>query len=150
MCKAPEGGICYSLGSAGRAHLPISAAAIATLYNAGQYDSKLAESCLAYVSKQFDLHKDSFQQRLRARLLHSSVRRPGFYQAGDKYWDKYFPTARDQLIKLQPATVPGPATASARLTAPASLWSFCSFRTNIFRFISVKKRSCRVPQQAPA
>ena len=60
MCKAPEGGICYSLGSGPPAHLPISAAAIATLYNAGQYDSKLADSCLEYVSKQFDLQKNTF------------------------------------------------------------------------------------------
>src|SRR5205823_4833195 len=34
-CRTPEGGICYSLGSGGEARLAISAAAIATLYNAG-------------------------------------------------------------------------------------------------------------------
>src|SRR6185295_12733315 len=36
-CSTPEGGICYSLGSGGGARLPISAAAVATLYNAGEY-----------------------------------------------------------------------------------------------------------------
>jgi hypothetical protein len=26
-----------------------------------------------------------------------------FYMAGDKYWDKYFPTTRDELLKMQNA-----------------------------------------------
>ena len=38
-CSTPEGGIRYSLGSGGGPRLAISAAAVATLYNAGQYDS---------------------------------------------------------------------------------------------------------------
>jgi hypothetical protein len=102
MCQAPEGGICYSLSSVGSgAHLPISAAAIATLYNAGQYDSKLADSCLAYVSKQFDLRKDSFQKDYGHAYYTHLYAAQAFYQAGDKYWDNYFPGARDQLIKLQ-------------------------------------------------
>lgn len=102
MCKAPEGGICYSLGSGPPAHLPISAAAIATLYNAGEYDSKLADSCLEWVSQQFDLQKNSFNKGGHDFYTHMYAAQ-GFYQAGDKYWDKYFPTARDQLIKLQQA-----------------------------------------------
>ena len=24
-----------------------------------------------------------------------------FYQAGDKYWDEYFPPTRDELVKIQ-------------------------------------------------
>ncbi len=102
MCKAPEGGICYSLGSGGGAHLPISAAAIATLYNAGQYDSKLADSCLAYVSQQFDIQKDNFSKGGHDYYTHLYAAQ-AFYQAGDKYWDKYFPAARDQLLKVQSA-----------------------------------------------
>jgi len=104
MCKSPDGGICYSLSQTGsEAHLPISAAAIATLYNAGQYDSKLADSCLTYVKKQFDMKKDSFDKggnygHTYYTHLYASQ---AFYQAGDQYWDDYFPGARDQLIKLQ-------------------------------------------------
>ena len=104
MCKSPDGGICYSLGQAGtEAHLPISAAAIATLYNAGQYDSKLAESCLDYVKKQFDLRKNSFEKGGNyghAYYTHLYAAQ-AFYQAGDKYWDDYFPGVRDQLITMQ-------------------------------------------------
>jgi prenyltransferase beta subunit len=102
-CRTPEGGICYSLGSVGAdgAHLPISAAAIATLYNAGEYDSKLADSCLNYVSKQFDIHKDNFEKGSGHAYYTHLYASQAFYQAGDKYWDKYFPGARDQLIKMQ-------------------------------------------------
>jgi hypothetical protein len=104
-CKAPEGGICYSLGSVSfdGAHLPISAAAIATLYNAGEYDSKLADSCLAYVSKQFEINKDSFERGTGHAYYTNLYAAQAFYQAGDKYWDSYFPRARDQLIRLQSA-----------------------------------------------
>ncbi len=102
QCKGPEGGICYSLSSLGGSHLPISAAAIATLYNAGQYDSRLADSCLEYVSKQFDIQKGSFGKGGHDFYTHLYAAQ-AFYQAGDKYWDKYFPTARDQLLKLQTA-----------------------------------------------
>ena len=97
MCKSPDGGICYSLSSAGtEAHLPISAAAIATLYNAGQYDSKLADSCLEYVKKQFDMAKTSFHKGGNyghAFYTHLYAAQ-AFYQAGDKYWDDYFPAPR--------------------------------------------------------
>ena len=101
MCKTPEGGIRYSLSSGDGAHLPISAAAIATLYNAGQYDSKLADSCLAYVSKQFAIYKNSFEKGGGHSFYTNLYAAQAFYQAGDKYWDNYFPSARDQLIKMQ-------------------------------------------------
>lgn len=102
-CRTPEGGICYSLGSVGAdgAHLPISAAAIATLYNAGEYDSKLADACLNYVAKQFEIHKDSWEKGSGHAFYTHLYAAQAFYQAGDKYWDKYFPGARDQLIKMQ-------------------------------------------------
>src|SRR5207248_7122041 len=41
-CRTPEGGIEYSLLSRSGPRLPISAAAVATLYNAGQFDSPIA------------------------------------------------------------------------------------------------------------
>src|ERR1700685_468944 len=52
MCRQPDGGICYSIGSQGESRPPISAAAICCLYSAGEYDSPLAKACLNYVEKQ--------------------------------------------------------------------------------------------------
>ncbi|MBI3463041.1 MAG: terpene cyclase/mutase family protein, partial [Planctomycetes bacterium] len=99
-CSTPEGGICYSLSAGGSARLAISAAAVATLYNAGEYDAPVAERCLGYVWERFRAQggwskgggHDFYTQ------LYASQ---AFYMAGDKYWDEYFPATRDQLIGVQ-------------------------------------------------
>jgi hypothetical protein len=100
-CRAPGGGIVYSFGSGGEARLPISAAAIATLYNAGDYDSKLADECLHYVWDNFKQGgndwNDSWGHGFYAHLYASQA----FYQAGDEYWDNYFPRIRDSLLTRQ-------------------------------------------------
>lgn len=99
-CSTPEGGICYSLGSGGGARLPISAAAVATLYNAGQYDAPVAERCLDYVWSQFSADNDWSKREGHDYYSHLYASQ-AFYMAGDKYWDKYFPEARDQLLSQQ-------------------------------------------------
>ena len=80
----------------------MSAAAVATLYNAGEYESPIAKRCLAYVVEQlgkgqpFNANEGSghsFYMNLYAAQA--------FYQAGDKYWDSYFPRARDALLREQ-------------------------------------------------
>jgi hypothetical protein len=100
-CKTPEGGIEYSLGSGTGPRLPISAAAIATLYNAGEYDSKLAESCLQYVWKQFNGQNGGWGVQTGHDFYTQLYASQAFYQAGDKYWDAYFPGTRDGLLKMQ-------------------------------------------------
>ena len=100
-CQTPEGGIQYSLGSGGGPRIAISAAAIATLYNAGDYDSKLADLCLAYVKKQFDQQKGNWSKGGGHDFYTHLYASQAFYQAGDKYWDDYFPSARDQLLRMQ-------------------------------------------------
>ncbi len=98
-CSTPEGGIMYSLGSGGGARLSISAAAVATLYNAGEYDAPVAKRCLDYVWDRFQggdrWNKDGhgFYCQLYAAQA--------FYLSGDEYWDKYFPDVRDLLITRQ-------------------------------------------------
>ncbi len=98
-CSTPEGGICYSLRNQGGARLAISAAAVATLYNAGQYDAPVANRCLEYVWHHFEDTKNwrhgghDFYCQLYASQA--------FYLAGDKYWDVYFPAVREQLISMQ-------------------------------------------------
>jgi hypothetical protein len=100
-CRAPGGGIRYSYMSGGEARLPISAAAIACLYSAGEYDSPLADECLRYVYDQFRAHKDSFGKGSGHDFYLHLYAAQAFYQAGDEYWDAYFPGARDHLLKLQ-------------------------------------------------
>jgi prenyltransferase beta subunit len=102
-CKTPQGGIRYSFGSGGEARLAISAAAIATLYNAGEYDSPLANACMAYVEKEFAKNPGSFSKGGGHDYYTHLYASQAFYQAGDKHWDPYFPGARDQILAQQQA-----------------------------------------------
>ena len=100
-CRTQEGGICYSLSSRGQAMLPISAAAVATLYNAGQFEGPIATDCLKYVWEQFRAHEDQFNKGSGHAFYAHLYASQGFYMAGDTYWDAYFPKARDQLLGMQ-------------------------------------------------
>jgi len=99
-CKQPGGGIEYSLGSGTGPRLAISAAAIATLYNAGEYDSKLADDCLHFVWKAFKDNKEDWNAFGHGFYSHLYAAQ-AFYQAGDEYWDDYFPGARDKIVAMQ-------------------------------------------------
>lgn len=102
LCKTPDGGICYSYGSGSDTRLPITAAAICCLYSAGEYESPLADSCMKYVMQQFKSSQNEFNSGHYFYLhLYASL---AFYQAGDTYWDAYFPKARDNLLKQQQST----------------------------------------------
>jgi hypothetical protein len=99
-CRTPEGGIQYSLGSPSGPRLPISAAAVATLYNAGQFEGAIATDCLKYVWDKFQAAEGWDKGDGHAFYSHLYASQ-GFYMAGDQYWDKYFPAARDQLLGQQ-------------------------------------------------
>jgi hypothetical protein len=99
-CQTPEGGICYSLSSGGSARLAISAAAVATLYNAGEYDAPVAEKCLEFVWERMRPVKGWALNTGHDWYTHLYASQ-AFYLAGDKYWDEYFPLKRDELINQQ-------------------------------------------------
>lgn len=101
MCKTPEGGIRYAYQVFTDTRLPITAAAVCCLYSAGEYESTLAESCLKYVQQQFKAGGNEFNSGHDSYLhLYASQ---AFYQAGDEYWDNYFPHTRDKMISRQSA-----------------------------------------------
>ena len=99
-CSTPEGGISYSLGSGGGPRLAISAAAVATLYNAGDYDSPVAKRCLDYVWQHFVATEQWSKGGGHDFYTHLYASQ-AFYMAGDEYWDKYFPAVREQLLNSQ-------------------------------------------------
>lgn len=103
ICKTPEGGIRYSVDSGNDTRLPISAAAITCLYSAGEYESPLAKDCLKYVWKQFERQKPDFGSEWGHGFYLHMYASQSFYQAGDTYWNTYFPPVRDHLVKLQVA-----------------------------------------------
>ncbi|MEX0725961.1 MAG: prenyltransferase/squalene oxidase repeat-containing protein [Planctomycetaceae bacterium] len=102
LCKTPQGGIRYSYHSGNDTRLPISAAAIACLYSAGEYDSPLAENCLDYVFKQYKGNQAQFRggHDFYTNLYASQA----FYQAGDEYWDNYYVKTRDSFLQRQDKT----------------------------------------------
>ena len=100
MCRTPDGGIRYSLASGNQTRTPISAAAIACLYSAGEYESPLAESCLKHVFGQFENGRD-FSFGAGHDFYTNQYAAQAFYQAGDKYWNAYFPKIRDHLTQSQ-------------------------------------------------
>jgi hypothetical protein len=99
-CRTREGGIQYSLSSPTGPRLPISAAAVATLYNAGQFESPIAVDCLKYVWDQFRA-SDSWNKGGGHAFYTHLYASQGFYMAGDAYWDAYYPKTREQLITMQ-------------------------------------------------
>lgn len=101
QCRTPEGGIRYSFNSGPQTRLPISAAAIACLYSAGEYESPLADACLQYVHGQFHARAGSFSKGGGHDYYAHYYAAQAFYQAGDEYFDDYFPKARDQLLGMQ-------------------------------------------------
>ncbi len=103
LCRAPEGGIIYSYQSGGPACLAISCGALASMYNAGEYESKMSDACLAYVWKEFEKHKNQWSKNAGHDYYAHLYAAQCFYQAGDRYWNDYFPAARDQLIAQQNA-----------------------------------------------
>jgi len=103
MCRTVEGGIRYSFNSGGDTRLPISAAALPCLYSAGDYESEMAKACLAYVFKSFceGNNRNQWDKSGGHDFYGHYYASQAFYQAGDKYWDTYFPIARDQLLNMQ-------------------------------------------------
>ena len=99
-CRTNEGGIRYSLRSSNVPELAISAAAVATLYNAGQFDGAIATDCLKFVWDRFRAN-EGWQKGGGWDFYAHLYASQGFYMAGDQYWDKYFPGARDQLLSMQ-------------------------------------------------
>jgi prenyltransferase beta subunit len=101
-CRCPDGGICYSFGSGPESRPAISCAALATLYNAGEYESTLSEGLLEYVNKLFQMNKGTFNITGHDFYTHLYASQ-ALYQTGDKNWDQYFPSVRDMLLKMQAA-----------------------------------------------
>jgi len=103
MCRTPDGGIRYSFNSGNSTRLPISAAALPCMYSTGDYESEMAEACLEYVFSQYckDGRNKSWNKSGGHDFYGHYYAAQAFYQAGDEYWDVYFPAARDQLINMQ-------------------------------------------------
>ena len=93
-CTTEDGGVQYnSHGGGGRP--AISAAAIACLYNAGEYDSQYVPRVLSYCKKNLDnLSNQGFGHWHYAHYYYAQV----MYREGGKTWEEYRDKMYDRLV----------------------------------------------------
>ncbi|MDX1964032.1 MAG: prenyltransferase/squalene oxidase repeat-containing protein [Pirellulales bacterium] len=85
-CTLSDGGVQYSAKTGGGGRPPISAAAIACLYNAGDYDDKLVPKMLEYVKKHYQsVGSDNDGHWHYAHYYYAQV----VYREGGKLWQEY-------------------------------------------------------------
>lgn len=85
----PDGGIRYRLTGGGSSRPPITAAAVATLYNAGEYDSPVALKCLRYCDRTVAIQGDtnrSWGHYFYTQLYLAQAK----FQRGGKEWSRYY------------------------------------------------------------
>ena len=89
-CTGSDGGVQYSLKTGGGGRPPITAAAIACLFNAGEYDSEYVPKMMKYCDRYFqNVGNDSDGHWHYAHYYYSQV----VYREGEKKWEAY----RDKL-----------------------------------------------------
>lgn len=101
-CMSPDGGIQYSLRNAGGSRPPITAAAIACLFNSGEYENETAKKLLKYCEKNIESGSNQAQMFGHWHYTHyyySQVQ----YRLGDEKWSKYFATISKQILSQQTA-----------------------------------------------
>ena len=93
-CTAADGGVQYNIHGGG-SRPPISAAAIACLYNAGDYDSQYVPRLLDYCKKNLaNLSNAGFGHWHYAHYYYSQV----MYREGGKTWDDYRNSVYTRLV----------------------------------------------------
>jgi hypothetical protein len=96
----PDGGIRYTARGGGGSRPPITAAAVAVMYNAGQYEHPVAEAALQYTK---DLLANGNTARVFGghkfyALLYCSQ---AMYLSSEQNWQQFFPSVRDELLATQ-------------------------------------------------
>jgi hypothetical protein len=95
----PDGGIRYSI-QPGESRPPITAAAVATLYNAGSYDSPLALKCLTYCDRTIAVHAGGggmWGHYYYTQLYYAQAK----YQRAGKEWERYYRAIVQKLASTQ-------------------------------------------------
>ncbi|MBK8980538.1 MAG: hypothetical protein IPM29_31940 [Planctomycetes bacterium] len=93
----PDGSIRYSLGSGGGGRPAITAAAVAVLYNAGQYDDPLAERALDFARRTLPVNGSGNGHHYYAQLYLAQA----LYQRGGPDWAEHYGRISDFLIAQQ-------------------------------------------------
>jgi hypothetical protein len=96
----PDGGIAYRADRRGSSRPPITAAAVACWYNAGDYDNPLARKALGFVKSTIGRGTNragAWGHYFYAHFYMAQV----MWLSGPEDWEWYFPTMRDTLLATQ-------------------------------------------------
>jgi hypothetical protein len=96
----PDGSIRYRADMRGdQGRPPITAAAVATLYNAGEYENPVAVKSLDYLLQRV---RGKEQQLFSGHLFYGQLyMAQAMYLSSEANWKGYFPATRDWLIQIQ-------------------------------------------------
>lgn len=101
QCTTEDGGVQYSIKKQSGARPPITAAAVATLFNAGEYEgsdvNKMLEYCRQNVWPKGSGLQSSFGHWHYAHYYYSQV----MYRLGDDEWEKYAKFIVSQVLPQQ-------------------------------------------------
>jgi hypothetical protein len=100
LCKNADGGISYSSRNRGSSRPAITAAALAALYNAGDYDSKHVPEMLEYCKKNLYRVTDeaqSFGHWHYTYLYYAQV----VYREGGKFWESFRDKLNSRIVSEQ-------------------------------------------------
>ena len=100
-CTTPDGGVQYSIRGGG-ARAPITAAAVAAMFNAGDYESDQIAKMLKYCERHIDNSRSGagfFGHWHYAHYYYAQVK----YRLGDDVWDKYFDDVSNKIVGEQTA-----------------------------------------------
>lgn len=95
----PDGGIAYRVGMSG-SRPPITAAAVACWFNAGQYENPMAMKAMRYCKRTIGIGEAGngvWGHWYYAHLYLAQV----MYLSGDDEWNKYYPKMQRHLLALQ-------------------------------------------------
>jgi hypothetical protein len=101
-CTTSDGGVQYSLRNGGGARPPITAAALACLFNAGEYDSEYAQKLMKFCKTHLspsgeDAH--TFGHWHYTHYYYAQV----MYRVGGDEWKNYFGTISKNILRKQSA-----------------------------------------------
>jgi len=99
-CQNADGGFMYMLSEGGESAFPRSAAAITALYGAGVYQGPEINKGLEYLM-QFIPAEGVVRREGNYYEYGHYYAAQAFWQAGGKYWEKWYPAIRDELLSRQ-------------------------------------------------
>jgi hypothetical protein len=104
QCANADGGISYSKANRGSSMPAITAAAVATMYNAGQFEHPVAVGALKFVESLLQRNQGDFSNAFPGHTYYSLLYlTQAMWFSGDRKWQAFFPTTRDKLLTMRTA-----------------------------------------------